>query len=426
MGNQIEEFLPVIDLFNELYGEETDLPIPADNGPSFITATAALCIFMHLQKSAARRENLTLSVPLCLEGQRKALQKCASPQVASELGIDDYRLALLINVFFPAQDYNLPLTRMIDCLNGEGTIDLPGLRCQAGSRVQPLPVAMLDSMTISGKMSITANIGSMFSSTQNPAIHPSPALVQTYTRLSVYTEIEAFSVKTLISQKLPEMIERQRWVQLHMVVEILRYRLHHVMVCHQIQALTHLLRFNMPVNNMPVNNMPMIQLVNSIRDVCLHLTNRICTTPTMMRICTEDPKQIVSDSEELNKSLILAVSLAIKTTNSDNVLTPNSCENLLTEILNRTPLSFPQQTLAKFPSSIRSFLTQHQQPQIIENLHGRVDEEYRNFQNLMHNEAECIARFTQPTLNPGSNMRSIIVCRIQSRVSRLTDRRIMV
>ena len=63
----------------------------------------------------------------------------------------------------------------------------------------------------------------------------------------------------------------------------------------------------------------------------------------MMRICTEDPKQIVSDSEELNKSLILAVSLAIKTTNSDNVLARDSCENLLTEILNRTPLSFPQQ-----------------------------------------------------------------------------------
>ena len=101
----------------------------------------------------------------------------------------------------------------------------------------------------------------MFSSNQNPSnVHPSPALVQTFTRLSVYTEIEAFSVKTLISQKLPEMIQSQRWVQLHMVVEILRYRLHHVMVPHQIGALTHLLRY--------VNNMPMIQLVNSIRDVC--------------------------------------------------------------------------------------------------------------------------------------------------------------
>jgi len=347
---------------------------------------------MHLQKSAARRENLTLSVPLCLEGQWKLLQKCASQQFVNELGIDDYRLALLINVFSPSQDYPLPLTQMIKCLNGEGQIDLPGLRCQAAARVQPLPVAMLDSMTISGKMSITANIGKMFSGPEN-AIHPSPALVQTYTRLSVYTEIEAFSVKTLISSKLPEMIKNQRWVQLHMVVEILRYRLHHVMVPHQIQAVTHLLQY--------VSNMPMIQLVNSIRDVCLHLINRICTTPTMMRICTEDPKQIVSDSEELNKSLILAVSLAIKTTNSDNVLTPNSCENLLDEILRRTPLSFPQQTLAKFPASIRSFLQQHQRQQVIDNLHGLVEEETRNFQQLLHNEAECITRFTQPNIPPG-------------------------
>ena len=147
--------------------------------------------------------------------------------------------------------------------------------------------------------------------------------------------------------------------------------------------------------------MPMIQLVNSTRDVCLHLINRICTTPTMMRICTEDPQQIVSDSEEINKCLILAVSLAIKTTNSDNVLASNACEKLLTEILNRTPLTFPNQTLAKFPASIRGFLEQHQQAHVIENLHDCVEEETRNFRTLMINEAECIARFTQPNMNPG-------------------------
>ena len=91
-SSQIEEFLPVIDLFNELYGEETDLPIPDENSPRFITDTAALCIFMHLQKSAARRDNLTLSFPLCLVGQRQALQTyAASSHVVSELGIDDYR-----------------------------------------------------------------------------------------------------------------------------------------------------------------------------------------------------------------------------------------------------------------------------------------------------------------------------------------------
>ena len=87
-GNQIEEFLPVIELFNFLYGAETELPIPNESGPSFITATAALCIFMHLQKAAARRENLTLAVPLCLEAQKAALQNAASPNVAEHLGVE--------------------------------------------------------------------------------------------------------------------------------------------------------------------------------------------------------------------------------------------------------------------------------------------------------------------------------------------------
>ena len=58
-------------------------------------------------------------------------------------------------VFFLFLTLARPLTRMIECLKGEGTTDLPGLHCQAGSRIRPLPVAMLDSMTISGKMSIT-------------------------------------------------------------------------------------------------------------------------------------------------------------------------------------------------------------------------------------------------------------------------------
>lgn len=58
--------------------------------------------------------------------------------------------------------------------------------------------------------------------------------MHTYTRLYVYTEID--QLKTLIGSKLPDMISKHIWVQLHMVVEILRYRLHHVPVGHQIQA----------------------------------------------------------------------------------------------------------------------------------------------------------------------------------------------
>ena len=152
-----------------------------------------------------------------------------------------------------------------------------------------------------------------------------------------------------------------------------------------------------------INNMPCIQLVNSIRDACLYLTNRICMAPAMMRIWNgaEDPNQIVSDSEELNKSLILAVSLAIKTTNSENVLALDHCQNLLTQILQRTPLSFPQQTLANFPTSIRDFIAANQQPSVNPNLRQRVEEEFNNFQNLMRNEAECIQRYTQPNIQPG-------------------------
>ena len=114
-----------------------------------------------------------------------------------------------------------------------GPIELPGLGARAGSRIEPLPVSMLDSMTISGKMTLTTKIGSIIFGSVNH-IHPSPGLMHTYTRLYVYTEID--QLKTLIGSKLPDMISKHNWVQLHMVVEILRYRLHHVPVGHQIQA----------------------------------------------------------------------------------------------------------------------------------------------------------------------------------------------
>lgn len=127
IGDQkFEDFLPVIGLFNELYGDESDLPVPDQNHPEFVTATGALCIFMHLRKAASRASSLkSLSLPTCLESQCEVLKKCTSSPVVNEMGIDDYRLPLLINVFFPAQqgqsqDYQLPLTRIIDCLTGEG------------------------------------------------------------------------------------------------------------------------------------------------------------------------------------------------------------------------------------------------------------------------------------------------------------------
>ena len=80
---------------------------------------------------------------------------------------------------------------------------MPGTNCTAHAPTQPLSMALLDSLTIHAKMSLIHAISLHISKTASQqhklsgvTVALPPALVETYSRLLVYPEIDTLGIKT--------------------------------------------------------------------------------------------------------------------------------------------------------------------------------------------------------------------------------------
>jgi mediator of RNA polymerase II transcription subunit 23 len=90
---------------------------------------------------------------------------------------------------------------------------------------------VLDSLSVHSKMSlihsiVTHILKQVMEKKNNVAL--SPSIVETYSRLLVYSEIESLGIKGFLNQLLPKVFQQQAWGTLHTVLEIFSYRLHHV------------------------------------------------------------------------------------------------------------------------------------------------------------------------------------------------------
>ena len=65
-----------------------------------------------------------------------------------------------------------------------------------------------------------------------------PALVETYSRLLVYTEIESLGIKGFITQVMTSVSKSQAWGIFHTLVEMFTFRVHHMQPQYRIQLLT--------------------------------------------------------------------------------------------------------------------------------------------------------------------------------------------
>ena len=68
----------------------------------------------------------------------------------------------------------------------------------------------------------------------------SPSIVETYSRLLVYSEIESLGIKGFLNQLLPKVFVQQSWGTLHTLLEIFSYRLYHIQAHYRLSLLTHL------------------------------------------------------------------------------------------------------------------------------------------------------------------------------------------
>uniref|UniRef100_A0A6G1S1F0 Mediator of RNA polymerase II transcription subunit 23 n=1 Tax=Hypotaenidia okinawae TaxID=2861861 RepID=A0A6G1S1F0_9GRUI len=202
--NALADFLPVMKLFDLLYPEKECIPVPDINKPQSTHAFAMTCIWIHLNRKAhSDNSKLQIPIPHSLKLHHEFLQQSLRNK---SLQMNDYKIALLCNAYSTNSEcFTLPMGVLVETIYGNGNmrISLPGTNCMASGSITPLPMNLLDSLTVHAKMSLIHSIATRVIKLAHAksSLALAPALVETYSRLLVYMEIESLGIKGFISKK---------------------------------------------------------------------------------------------------------------------------------------------------------------------------------------------------------------------------------
>lgn len=407
--NPLSNFLPVLKLYDLLYPEKEPLAVPDFNKALCTHQMAMTCIWIHLLKKAQSEHlNIHRPIPHTLKVQHEFLQHLVMPNNTGLCMGSDYRIALLCNAYSTNQEYfNRPMAALVDTIlgsqKGPQQPPLPPMTnnaALANGPTTPLSMSILDSLTVHSKMSlihsIVTHVIKLAQSKSNMAL--APALVETYSRLLVYTEIESLGIKGFISQLLPTVFKSHAWGTLYTLLEMFSYRMHHIQPHYRVQLLSHL----HSLAAVPQTNQTQLHLC--VESTALRLITGLGSAevqPQLSRFLSE-PKTLVSaESEELNRALVLTLARSMHVTGTGSeTLSGTWCKDLLNTIMQNTPHSWANHTLQCFPPVLNEFFQQNTVP--LENkqqLKKAVDEEYRNWLS-MNNENDIIAHFSVPGTPP--------------------------
>uniref|UniRef100_A0A669DQ70 Mediator of RNA polymerase II transcription subunit 23 n=1 Tax=Oreochromis niloticus TaxID=8128 RepID=A0A669DQ70_ORENI len=395
--NALADFLPVMKLFDLLYPEKECIPVPDINKPQSTHSFAMTCIWIHLNRKAQNdNSKLQIPIPHSLKLHHEFLQQSLRNKT---LGMSDYKIALLCNAYSTNSEcFTLPMGVLVETIYGNGSmrINLPGTNCMASGSVTPLPMNLLDSLTVHAKMSLIHSIATRVIKLAHAksSIALAPALVETYSRLLVYMEIESLGIKGFISQLLPNVFKSHAWGILHTLLEMFSYRMHHIQPHYRVQLLSHL----HSLAAVPQTNQNQLHLC--VESTALRLITALGSSevqPQFTRFLN-DPKTVLSaESEELNRALILTLARATHVTDfftgSDSIQ-GTWCKDILQTIMSFTPHNWASHTLSCFPAPLQAFFKQNNVPQESRfNLKKNVEEEYRKWKS-MANENDIITHFS--------------------------------
>ncbi|MCL4125325.1 UNVERIFIED_CONTAM: hypothetical protein GTU68_014122, partial [Idotea baltica] len=222
---------------------------------------------------------------------------------------------------------------------------MPGSNCLALGSTTPFNMSFLDSLTIHVKMSLLHNISTHISKHSHNKLNVAsnvalaPALVETYARLLVYSETESIGIKQYINQLLPVVFKNQTWSILHALLEMFTYRIHHSPPQYRVQLLSTIHHMAIPLNTVPNMN----QLHLCMESSALRLITGLGNTeviPSLTRFFSTDtkPNLIISESEELNRVIVLTMARAIHVTGCDSSgESARWCVDFLKTVMTRTP-----------------------------------------------------------------------------------------
>ncbi|XP_015787237.1 mediator of RNA polymerase II transcription subunit 23 [Tetranychus urticae] len=388
----LTDFLPFFKLHDLLYPEKDPLPVPDITKPICTHTFAISSIWIHLLKKAENEpQKMIRPIPNCLRLHVEFLhQTFMSSDLPASLTVDS-KIPLICNAYSTNSDYyNRILTILCDTIKCNSRSGSTG--GNTNGAIIPLSVSLLDSVTLHTKMSLISNIVAQINkSSSKDGTIISPALAETYSRLLIYIELETLGIKNFIQQVIPNAIRTQSWGTLNILFEMFIHRLHHIPAPYRVQFLNQLHY----LANSPHSNQ--IQLHSCMESTALKLitgfTSEQVLLITQLNRYQNEPKiRISHDSEELNKVLILTLARAIHVTGCDTLI--EWCKELLSNIMNSTPLAWSSCTLKCFPPAITEYYQNFNT--VTENkaqLKQSVEEEYRKW-ITMSNENDIIAHFS--------------------------------
>ncbi|XP_072689989.1 mediator of RNA polymerase II transcription subunit 23 isoform X7 [Canis lupus baileyi] len=431
------------------------IPVPDINKPQSTHAFAMTCIWIHLNRKAQNdNSKLQIPIPHSLKLHHEFLQQSLRNK---SLQMNDYKIALLCNAYSTNSEcFTLPMGALVETIYGNGImrVPLPGTSCLASASITPLPMNLLDSLTVHAKMSLIHSIATRVIKLAHAksSVALAPALVETYSRLLVYMEIESLGIKGFITfiigalnclvpegQLLPTVFKSHAWGILHTLLEMFSYRMHHIQPHYRVQLLSHLHTLA------AVAQTNQNQLHLCVESTALRLITALGSSevqPQFTRFLS-DPKTVLSaESEELNRALILTLARATHVTETQREAdtsrgrsrllcrepdaglyprTPGSrpkpkadtqplsnpdfftgsdsiqgtwCKDILQTIMSFTPHNWASHTLSCFPGPLQAFFKQNNVPQESRfNLKKNVEEEYRKWKS-MTNENDIITHFS--------------------------------
>ncbi|CAG0897084.1 unnamed protein product [Cyprideis torosa] len=427
LKQKLRDFLPVMGLLDLLFDEKEPLPVPDVTNSLACHEMAAVCVWIHLIKKA-QIENLRVNRPLPFalkrhnEYLRSMAVKFTAPNGPTLAVVGrNFNITLLCNAYSTNQEYfPRPMGALVERLvptmdSVHGTrpqTEMPGSNCFASGPPTPLSLELLDSLTVHAKMSLIHNIVShvlKLAKSKSTLALP-PALVETYSRLLVYTEIESLGIKGFIGQLLPTVCQYQSFGILHTLLEMFSYRLQHIQPHYRMQLLQQL--HNLSSVPGPRNPSHQTQLHLCVESTALRLITGLLSTELqpqgqLSRILAE-PKNLISpESEELNRALVLVLARSIQITakklirdgtRGESVLSTSNKE-LLNAIMATTPLGWSSHTLKCFPVGIREYFNgkpvqkENKQTLKVYSIQKLVEEEYRKWLT-MTNESDIVAHFS--------------------------------
>ncbi|XP_008216793.1 mediator of RNA polymerase II transcription subunit 23 isoform X2 [Nasonia vitripennis] len=398
--NPLTTFLPIFKLYDLLYPEKDPLPVPDLTHIKCTHEMALICIWLHLlRKAQTENSNCHRPIPHNLKMHNEFLQHAVTqPNLA--MGTD-YRIVLLCNAY-STQTANDYFTRSINVLFEsiqKSHPQQPLQNLQSNTSIvhhptTPLSMSILDSLTVHAKMNLIHNIVQhmMKNAHSKSNMTLPPALVETYSRLLVYTEIEVMGIKSFINQLLPTIFKAHAWGTLYTLLDMFSYRMHHIQPTYRVQILSHLHN----LASVPQTNQTQLHLC--VESTALRLITGLGSAevqPHLSRFLSEPKTLISADSEELNRALVLTLarSMHITGTGADTV-SGTWCQDLLNTIMQNTPHSWADHTLQCFPPILSEFFQQNSVPkEEKQQIKKAVEEEYRNWAS-MSNENDIIAHFS--------------------------------